>query len=452
MQKTDTKTHGEKVPILELVSSSMFRHRGITAVILFVVLPVLLWFWYAPPWNVTGSFIPSVKYLGQVFGVLGFSLFTLALLLSVRIPLLETIFGDLASAYRFHQTLGGLSVIILAFHPVFLLVPYLQLSNTEAALFFLSNGDVAKLAGLAGLFVFEGAIILTYFFRLPYHLWKTTHRFLGLAFLFGAYHAIFISGAIRTMPVLQWTFIAFSVVGLLAVLYRVVFHRAVVKRSPYRIASIESLGSSVTHLVLEPLKEPLVFRAGQFVYLNFRGTSMRDEHPFSICSRENANKLVFLSKSLGDDTSRFLHLKPGTRVEIEGPYGRFSFRNGGKRQLWIAGGIGITPFLSLAASLPEGYNVDFYYVVSQEKQAIALPFLKAAVSDRPIRIRLWDTSRSGIMTTESLEKDNIDLSTFDDFFVCGPVPMMKALQRAFVRRGFHPSRIHSEVFGMRPDS
>jgi len=73
----------------------------------------------------------------------------------------------------------------------------------------------------------------------------------------------------------------------------------------------------------------------------------------------------FAIKALGDETSQLLDVvRPGMPAVIGGPFGRFSHEKGTSRQLWIAGGIGVTPFLSWLRALdnhPLRGRVDFFY-------------------------------------------------------------------------------------------
>ena len=80
-------------------------------------------------------------------------------------------------------------------------------------------------------------------------------------------------------------------------------------------------------------------------------------------------------RSAGDFT-RELHeeLQPGTPAKATGPFGGFDYRRGGQEQIWIAGGIGVTPFMSWIRSMDVSFdcNVAFYYSVAQESDALYL--------------------------------------------------------------------------------
>ena len=98
---------------------------------------------------------------------------------------------------------------------------------------------------------------------------------------------------------------------------------------------------------LQPVGQPFSFEPGQFIFLAFGGVNGWQRHPFSVASAPAERRLEVSVRAVGDYT-RDLHdkLKPGTPAKAAGPFGGFDYRGGGQHQIWIAGGIGITPFMS----------------------------------------------------------------------------------------------------------
>jgi predicted ferric reductase len=143
---------------------------------------------------------------------------------------------------------------------------------------------------------------------------------------------------------------------------------------------------------MEPAGERLRYRPGQFIYVTFysnafsarfhpvavrnegpsavitlRPEDARDQfHPFSLTSAPHERALRVTVKAVGTFTAALPSLDRGATARVEGPYGAFSYLNPANRQqIWIAGGIGITPFLSMARSLEvfSGHDIDLYYGV-----------------------------------------------------------------------------------------
>jgi len=109
----------------------------------------------------------------------------------------------------------------------------------------------------------------------------------------------------------------------------------------------------------------VAFRLGQFVVLTFAGLAAGERHPFSMSSGGGEGELDVTVAS-GDYTARLVDsLGPGDAARVLDPFGGFDYRDGGQRQIWIAGGIGVTPFISWIRSLDSGFarEVEFWHSV-----------------------------------------------------------------------------------------
>ena len=124
--------------------------------------------------------------------------------------------------------------------------------------------------------------------------------------------------------------------------------------------------------------------------------------PFTIASAPKEEVLRVTVKALGDYTARLQELiEPGMPAVIGGPHGRFNHWKGTDQQIWIAGGVGVAPFLSwlraLDGQLP--HPVDFYYSADGTP-----PFADEirTIADRhpSLHAHLIDTSVDGRLTTE----------------------------------------------------
>lgn len=135
---------------------------------------------------------------------------------------------------------------------------------------------------------------------------------------------------------------------------------------------------------------------------------------------------------------------------MEGPYGSFAHRGlPGRKQLWLAGGIGVTQFLSMARSLRYANEpaVDFYYCVEHPEDAHFLDELHAVAARRPdFRVFLVPRDEAGFLTAERLSHDSGDL-TAREILICGPPPMIDSLRSQLLARGVPGDRIHAEEFG-----
>jgi len=137
-------------------------------------------------------------------------------------------------------------------------------------------------------------------------------------------------------------------------------------------------------------------------------------------------------------------------VKVEGAYGRFNFENfPAKKQIWVGGGIGITPFLSMAADVKAPFHVDLYYTTKSPTEIIDSDYLLKLIeaSGGSLRVIPYVADTNGFLTAEKIKQYSGDLAE-TDILVCGPPPMMFALKKQLKSLGVRASRIHSEEFSM----
>jgi predicted ferric reductase len=198
-----------------------------------------------------------------------------------------------------------------------------------------------------------------------------------------------------------------------------------------------------------PFKKELKFLPGQFVFVSFIGKNISKEaHPFSISSSNNG-LLKIAIKELGDYTKKIKSLEKGDKVLIEGPYGRFNFKNFSEKQIWIVGGIGIVPFLSMTRSLTSkdsNYKIDMYYSVKDNNSFIlSEELIQVSKSNANFKINFWETDKQGFITAEAIKKTNLKISDCD-ILICGPQTMMTELKKQFLKLGVKKNRIQTEEF------
>jgi predicted ferric reductase len=117
---------------------------------------------------------------------------------------------------------------------------------------------------------------------------------------------------------------------------------------------VRQAGAGITEIALAPLGRPASFIPGQFAMVYLEAIDGWHRHPFTITSAPGDHLSSFAIKALGDDTSQLpAAVQPGMPAVIRGPFGRFSHQKGTSRQVWIAGGIGVTAFLSWLRAIDE---------------------------------------------------------------------------------------------------
>ena len=195
-----------------------------------------------------------------------------------------------------------------------------------------------------------------------------------------------------------------------------------------------------------------VVRAGQFVFLALGGAGGWERHPFSVSSSPSDPQLELTIKASGDYTRElYEQLRTGVPAKLAGPFGGFDYRQGGRDQIWIAGGIGVTPFLSWIRSIDGEFDrrVDFYYSVAHAQDALYLDEIRAVTKQHPsLRLRLVCADTDGQLTPEEVVH-SVSPEARPWVFMCGPPPMMKAFSAGLRKLGIPSRRVRWEQFGVR---
>ena len=134
-----------------------------------------------------------------------------------------------------------------------------------------------------------------------------------------------------------------------------------------------------TLISAQPVGKPLRIKPGQFAFLKVHKAGLREAHPFTVAGIGQDGSVHFAIKALGDFTSSLReNLRLGDRLGLEGGYGHFSYTRGGDRQIWLAGGIGITPFLAMVEAMPatQSRQIHMVYCVRNANEAVGFQTLE----------------------------------------------------------------------------
>jgi predicted ferric reductase len=236
-------------------------------------------------------------------------------------------------------------------------------------------------------------------------------------------------------------------------------------RHPWEVVrNIPNPGESHT-LVLRPVgHEGITFQPGQFAWLmTGRSPFHIDQHPisFSSCASDlPGQQVAFTVKSLGDWSDTVIPaLTPGRRLWLDGPYGVFSpDREQGPGYVLIGGGVGITPLHSMCLTLAEREDTRPVLLFYCNRDAESLTFrrhfdeLESRMNIKVIYVlehppAVWD-GESGFVSAEILSRYLPKQYKRFQYFVCGPTPMMDAVENILPPLGVPPELIHTERFDM----
>jgi len=422
---------------------------GGVALVTVAVANVVLWFVSRPPLQPTGRFI------GEICGAEAVLLFSCTLLLATLLPVIERAFSGLDRVVVWHRRTATAGLLLL--------VPHWALATSSPDSYATGIGPLLGDLALLGLLVLSVWALaptlraarwpgpIRRLARTTYEHWLTPHRLTGIFVASAVAHGSIVDPVLHRSTLLRVVFLTVGAVGIASYLYRELIARFVVPIYDYRVADVRTPNDSTVEVSLEPVRRSLDFRPGQFVVLSFGGTTGWQRHPFSVASAPADRRLEVAIKAVGDYT-RDLHgsLRPGDPAKIAGPFGGFDYRRGGKEQIWIAGGIGITPFMSWIRSLDDGFDRDvaFYYSVAHENEALYLDEIEQASKEHPVfASHLVVADKDGFLTAD---KAAAGRSLADVWvYMCGPPPMTKAFCDGFRRLGVRRSRLRWEQFAAR---
>lgn len=399
-------------------------------------------------------------------GLLSIAAMSAAIYLTIRPRPLERLFDGLDKTYRLHKWLGIAALLTSVTHWGWAQIPkwlvglgWLQRPGRRGAAqspegiigWLHAQRGFAEAIGEWAFYLAVVLIVLALLERIPYRWFYKTHRWLSAVYLVLVVHSVLLLPPAYWPSLLGVTLAVLLVAGTYAAclsLWRRVGRRHQV------IGRIQNLTYHSDNRVLQvtitldgswPGHQP-----GQFAFVTF--DDREGPHPFSLSSAwQDDGQLSFSIKGLGDYTRQLpatLHV--GDAVTVEGPYGCFDFAGHQPGQIWVAGGIGIAPFmarLEALAATAEGSGIDLFYCTSAPDQHFIARIQRLAERAR-IHFHLLIASEHDRLTAERLRQQIPDWQQRDVWF-CGPAEFGHQLQRDLARYGLPAADFHQELFNMR---
>ncbi|MEM7259346.1 MAG: ferredoxin reductase family protein, partial [Pseudomonadota bacterium] len=308
--------------------------------------------------------------------------------------------------------------------------------------------DIAETAGEVSLYGLLLLVVITVATFIPYHLWKWTHRFIGVFFVLSAFHYLFILKPFSNADPLGLYMGLVCVIGLIAYAYTSAPRRFRPSRA-YRVTHLDKAGDALA-VTLQPTGRALKHRAGQFAFISFAGLGLGEPHPFTLSSApDNDGGLRMTIGPLGDYTIRLMsRLQVGAEARVEGPFGDFGIARG--PQVWVAAGIGITPFAAMAGSIAvQDGPVTLIYSVRNRQQAAHLDELEAVAAKHDnFTLVLRETSTEGRLTPADVASAAGDFKKAHVLY-CGPAALRQSIWNGLKGQGLSARRFHYERFEIR---
>ena len=233
------------------------------------------------------------------------------------------------------------------------------------------------------------------------------------------------------------------------------------------IRDISNLTPSILRVRLEPTGQAVTFPSflpGQYATVSFPSERrLKGERPFSIASSAaSTRRLEFGVRTGGNWTAGLRALRPGMPATVSGPFGEFIFDHEFHHSVvMIAGGIGITPFMSMIRTATDmGWNneLTLIYSVRSLREAAYLPELQRLQEKNPGLNVVTVVSDGNIPTGSPYVGGRISPGLISQvlgkdvagraFFVCGPEGFMNMIMKQLESLGVYRKTIRSERFAV----
>jgi len=421
---------------------------GNLGIIALVILTIIVWLVFPPEYDGRANF--ERQYAGEIIGSINIVLMATALFLSTRPKWAEKYFGGLDKMYITHR-----QVATTAFLLIFVHVLTVPISLTGWAL-----GNYLAVIAFTGIVVIvlnSLAPRIAFLNKLTggtYEGWKKLKKYIGVFFILGFIHSLTIGKPLHAFIAINWVQI-FFIIGTVSYLYTEIFGRFFKKYVPYSVEAVKHPNQSTTEVTLRAKTDSIpTHRAGQFLFVRFTSNkTLNESHPFTISSAPHEDVLRVTVKASGDFThALFSNLQAGMDAVVEGAYGLFDYKTGGQKQIWIAGGIGLTPFLSFIRDMNGSLqqDIDFYYTVRHAEEALFLDEIEAAAKKNPrLKAHVRFSSRDGSLNVDDIVKNAGGSVQAHHIYMCGPLPMVQAFEKKFLALDVPAENIHFEEFNFR---
>jgi len=406
---------------------------------------------------------PFLRDFSVAMAFCAMSIIGLQFVLTARVPSLKRPFGS-DVVYYFHHKISVVAVGLVLLHVIVLV---LDDRDTWSLLAFWSAPTRARFAFASFLCLLALVFVSTFRrrLRMEYITWRIAHGLLAMGAVAFAMTHMQLVGIYLALPWKRVLWSVYSALWIAALAYARIVRPIVMKLHPYEVACIkQERGNAWTVRLLPVGHTGAPFSPGQFAWITVDRSPFADlEHPFSYSSSAlYPGAPSFTIKAAGDFTSRIAGLANGMRVYVDGPFGAFSMdrRPQASEFVFIAGGIGITPIMSMLRTMRDRQDMRACSLIYAARTLDEMTFREDLDSLRE-NLNLW----LHLVPTEADEGWNglsgrIDPAMLSgllpqscrggecEIYICGPPPMMDALEKSLVEMGVPLQRIHTERFNL----
>ncbi|MEO6512930.1 MAG: ferredoxin reductase family protein [Nocardioides sp.] len=410
-----------------------------------------------------GGWASGLTSIGRITGLTASVLLLAQVILMTRLPVLERAFGQDRLA-RQHRLVGFTSFNLMVAHVVLITWGYAGGSLPQAPLELWNltldyPGMLLAGAGSLCLVMVVVTSIRAARRRLRYESWHLLHLYAYLGVGLALPHQLwtgkeFLGSTART--VFWWT--AWAVAAGAVLVWRVALPIFRSARHQLRVTSVVAEGHGVVSVYVSGRNlSALRVESGQFFNWRFlTGPGWTRANPYSLSAAPDGRSLRITVKDAGDGSAATARLRPGTRVLVEGPYGRLSPRARRRhRVLLIGAGVGITPLRSLAEGLDYAPGDAMVLHRFADRPLFHHEFESLAVERGLHVVHLpgrrrdpdsWLGEGVGPVDDLSALLSWVPDVADRDVYVCGPAAWTESVRRTTEAAGLPPGQLHIETF------
>jgi predicted ferric reductase len=409
----------------------------------------------------TGSLPPARDFWTEfsvAIGYAGLAIMGLQFGLTARFRYVTEPWGE-DVIYHFHRRISLIAVALVIAHPIILFIVRPEL------LVLLNSITAPWRARFAALSIYSLiALVVTALWRVElkirYETWHISHIVLAIvAVTAGLLHMVGWSFYLVN-PWKRTLWISLTIFWIVLLLYVRFVKPLFMLRRPYRISEVRKERGDTSTLVMHPDGHPgFRFKPGQFGWLTVWGSPFKiTGHPFSFSSSAAVTdgRIEMTIRNLGDFTSEIPNVPVGHRVYLDGPYGTFAIGNPADMHVLIAGGVGITPMVSMIRTLADRRDERPVILLYSSKDWESITFreeleaLKTRLNLTVIHVLRdpppgW-TGEQGYITAEMFKRHLPPPYADHEYFICGGNVMMDAIEKALGEMNVPLSKYHSERY------
>ncbi|WP_341927146.1 ferredoxin reductase family protein [Nocardioides psychrotolerans] len=427
---------------------------------------LLVTYWWVAGGGVQdlGGLATGLTSVGRISALVASALLLVQVVLMARVPLLEQAFGQDRLAAQ-HRVVGFTSFNLMLVHIAFITWGYAagRLGDAPGTLWDLTIDYPGMLLAAAGTLCLVMVVVTSARAarrRLRYESWHLIHLYAYLGVGLALPHQLWTGQEFLVSPaatVFWWS--AWALAAGTVLVWRVALPLWRTLHHELRVTSVvrEAEGVVSVHVTGHRL-DRLHAEAGQFFNWRFHGREgWTRANPYSLSAAPDGRGLRITVKDAGDGSAAAAVLRPGTRVLVEGPYGRLSPRARSRDKIALIGaGVGITPLRALAeglayrpgdAVLLQRFGTEPLFVTELDQLARERGLHVVHLPGRRRAADSWLGDGMGRHTDVSALLVWVPDLADRDVYVCGPSPWTDAVRRTALAAGLPPEQLHVENFG-----